>query len=142
MRKVCIWQSPSPLKYSRTLLLFFCFWLFHFLSSLFQEATGYIIVTGLLTMGSKLKIVGNWIRICMFPTISRYVYFFHCWKVFKAWTVNKVAGFSQLTLLRYGFCKKFLWYKWTSDQLNFCPHFLSRSAWSGQKVYVYQSNFL
>ena len=55
--------------------------------------------------------------------------------------------------LKYGFCKKLLWYKWTSDQFNtfvftFCPD----QCWSGQKVktkvlnwsevHLYRSNFL
>ena len=59
----------------------------------------------------------------------------------------------SIFLLKYGFCKKLLRYKWTFDQLNtflltFCPD----QCWSGKKVrtkvfnwsevHLYRSNFL
>ena len=55
--------------------------------------------------------------------------------------------------LKYGFCKKLIWYKWTSDQLNtFVLTFFPDQHWSGQKVrkkvfnwsevHLYRSNFL
>jgi hypothetical protein len=40
-------------------------------------------------------------------------------------------GYKILRLLKYGFCKKLLWYKWTSDQLNtFFLTFRPDQCWS------------
>ena len=40
--------------------------------------------------------------------------------------VDTISPIKIIDHLKYGFCKKLLWYKWTSDQLNtFFPHFLT-----------------
>ena len=77
--------------------------------------------------------------------------------IFFFWSWNKIENtgrvrFSHLYELKYGFCKKLLWYKWTSDQLN--TFFLTfrlqqkpsqkvrKKVVNWPEVHLYQSNFL
>ena len=82
-------------------------------------------------------------------------FFFNAWCILSLTPKKKKNYFCtkrSLMKLKYGFFKKLIWYKWTSDQLNtfiltFCPD----QHWSGQKVrkkvvnwsdvHLYLSNF-